>query len=467
MADDPEQELLDLCEQARDQAIGRIQDAIRIPGVSKTGTRLDEMARWLADHLARMGAEVSVHEGQIAPIVEGLVRSPDPRGRLIVYTLYDVQPADPAEWSHPPFDADIVPVGGRRHLIGRGAFNSKGPLMAFLSVVRMFQDHGIPLPVDIVFIVEGEEEIGSPSLEPFLRANAERLGACDGVLIPFLGTNPDGQTPIMLGFTGMAMVELSVTGGAWGGPVTRDVHALNGGWLKSPAWELAGALGSLRSADGSLQIDGLTPSDWWGEEEEQLVRTAVKAMDGEKILRGLGAERFRFDGDLAVQMTNLLKLPKLNIDGLMAGTPWQPGGAPPTQVPREARAYLDFRFVPGMDPQTALSELRDHLDRRGFGHVDLTVHSAYPASRCDRNHPVVGAIIDACQKHCDEVLLLPIHAGAAPLYMFTDIVGLPYAFGGLGHGGRSHAPDEFIDVDSMVDFMRSMVSFIFNFSSRV
>ncbi len=468
MAGDPEQHLLAQCDHALEAAINHVRDAIRIPGVSKTGSNLDEMARWLGDHLKQVGADVSYHDGQIAPIVEGLVRSPESRGKLLVYTLYDVQPADPEEWSRPPFDADIVPAGGGRHLIGRGAFNSKGPLVAFISVVRMFREHGIPLPVDIHFLIEGEEEIGSPSLRPFLEANADRLRAgCDGVLIPYLGTNSVGQTPIMLGFTGLGMLELSVVGGDWGGPAERDVHALSGGWLKSPAWELAGALATLRDADGSLKIDGLTVPDWWTEDDARLVREAAEVMDADKILRDLGAKRFRFDGDLAVQMTNLLKRPKLNIDGIMAGSPWLPGDAPPTQVPRRACAYLDFRFVPGMDPQVATNELRGHLDRHGYSHVDLTVHSTYPASRCDPTHPVVESLVDACRKHSDDVLLLPIHAGAAPLYMFTDIVGVPYAFGGLGYGGRSHAPDEFLDVDSIGDFMRSMISFLFLFSSRV
>lgn len=466
MFEQAERLMLDVCAESLGQTIEDIQRAIRIPGVSKTGDRLDEMARWVGDYLAELGAAPIFHEGKIAPIVEAVATSGTSRGRLLFYTLYDVQPADPAEWASPPFEGRIVETQGRRHLIGRGAFNSKGPLVGFLSVVKLFRERGIPLPVDIHFVIEGEEEVGSPSLPGFILDNKQRLDACDGALIPYFGTDAAGRTVIRLGFNGLGFIELSVSGGDWGGPARQPVHSLHGGWLASPAWELVRALASLRSENGEFVCDGLETPDWWGADEDRMIAEAASILDAGTILSELGAERFRVEGDLARQFEYLLRKPTLNINAMSSGIV-PDAGQPATQMPREARAFLDIRFVPGMDPHATIRRIREHLDRRGFKHVDMTVRGAYPGSRCDRRHPAVAAIETACRQHSGQVALLPFHSGAAPLYLFSEVAGLPYAFGGLGYGGKSHAPDEFLDVDSMVDYMRSMVSFLFRFAERL
>ena len=162
MTIDAERRVLSAIDESFDRAIDDIRDAIRIPGVSKSGERLEEMANFVADYLRSLGADVSLHPGKVAPIVEGELRSPGAAYTLLFYTLYDVQPADPDEWTSPPFSAEIVnDEQGQRRLIGRGAFNSKGPLIGFFAVVRAFQDAGVALPVNIHFLIEGEEEIAA------------------------------------------------------------------------------------------------------------------------------------------------------------------------------------------------------------------------------------------------------------------------------------------------------------------
>jgi acetylornithine deacetylase/succinyl-diaminopimelate desuccinylase-like protein len=461
MTSDDERLVLAAVDRRFDATIEEIRDAIRIPGISKSGERLDEMAGWVGTYLRTLGADVTLHPGQVAPIVEGVLRSPGAQYTLLFYTLYDVQPAAAEEWTSPPFAAEILPdpKGGRR-LVGRGAFNSKGPLVGFLSVVRAFREAGVPLPVNIHFLIEGEEEIGSPSLEPHIRSHLDRFRRCDGAFLPYLGTNTRGETPIRLGFKGLGFIELSVSGGDWGGPAKHDVHAMHSAWLASPGWELLSALSTLQTRDGTLTIDGLPPPPGPGEEDRALMTEAARQLRPETFLEELGARRFKRDCRFEDQLAHFLFDPTLNLDGFWVGTT-PPGTEPATHLATRANAILDLRFVPGMETEPTLAHIREHLDRRGFGHVEMKVRGAYPASKCSPDEPVVQALVASCRRHSDQVTVFPMHAGAAPLYLFTDVIGIPFAFGGLGHGGRPHAPDEYLSVESMRDYFRCVTSFLF------
>ncbi|MBL8701733.1 MAG: M20/M25/M40 family metallo-hydrolase [Alphaproteobacteria bacterium] len=449
--------------------IEEVRAAIRQPSVSATGEGVEAMAAWVRDYLAACGAEAGLARIDGAPIVEGeLAAGGGIRPRLLFYELYDVQPAAGQRgWSVDPFAAEIVTAAdGRRRLVGRGAFNSKGPLVAALAVFRCFRDAGVELPVDLRFLIEGEEEIGSPSLAPYIARNRAALAACDAAFIPYFGTSSRGDTILRLGFKGLVLLELSVTGGAWGGPARGDVHALHGAAFASPSWQLVRALASLVDADERLHAGVLgamipPPSD----ADRALVAAAARDFDVDAYRRELGLERFKGAGTADDVLQALMFDCTVNIDALAAGS-IPPDGDPPTVVPRVARAFLDLRLLPGMDPQAAVAALRRHLDDRGFAHVDLRVRSAYPASRATVGEPVVKALVEAARAEAPKLIVLPIHAGAAPMHVFTEMIGIPYAFGGVGHGAGSHGPDEYILVDDVAPFMRTVARFLFRFAER-
>jgi acetylornithine deacetylase/succinyl-diaminopimelate desuccinylase-like protein len=155
----------------------------------------------------------------------------------------------------------------------------------------------------------------------------------------------------------------------------------------------------------------------------------------------------------------------LNIDALAAGQ--ADGGADPaTLIPRRALAHADLRLVPGMTVDGTLALLRAHLDRRGFTHVAIEMKAGYPASKTSPREPVVAALLAACRRHGENVTVFPIHAGAAPMYVFSDIIGRPFAFGGLGHGLGAHAANEYLSVESLRPYFRSIASFLFEFAER-
>jgi acetylornithine deacetylase/succinyl-diaminopimelate desuccinylase-like protein len=318
--------------------------------------------------------------------------------------------------------------------------------------------------VNLTLLIEGEEEIGSPSLKSYIETNRDRLRRCDAALIPYLGTNAIGETPIRLGFKGLGFLDLWVEGGDWGGPVGHDVHAMHAAWVGSPAWELIAALSTLHR-DGVLAIDDVPPPPGPNASDRALIREAAKALSPASFLRELGVTRFKHDGDFETTLTHFMFDPTLNIDGMWVGsTPV--GTEPPTQLVRRASAVLDLRFVPGMDIAETERAIRRHLDRRGYAHLQMRLRNAYPASKAALEEPVVQALIAACRRHSERVTVFPMHAGAAPLYLFSDVIGIPFAFGGLGHGGRSHAPDEYVMLDSMRDYLNAMASFLFEFANQ-
>jgi acetylornithine deacetylase/succinyl-diaminopimelate desuccinylase-like protein len=444
-------------------SVQEIRAAIRQPSVSRTGEGIAAMAEHVAAELRGLGAAVRLAPGLHAPIVEGVLHRSDALPTLLFYDLYDVQPAATQPgWSVPPFAAEIVEdATGRRRLVGRGAFNSKGPLIGSLATLRAFAEAGIRLPCNIRFLIEGEEEIGSPSLKAYISDQHAALAACDAAFIPYFGTNARGETIIRLGFKGLMLLELRVTGGEWGGPARGDIHALQGALVDSPSWHLVRALASLVDATDRLALDGLaslTPPP--EQQDRDLIAAVAPHVDLQSYAAEIGATRLKQTASL----TDLMFDNTLNIDALTAGA-IESSDAAATLIPRTARAFTDLRIVPGVAPPAVFDLLRAHLDRRGFQHVQLHLRSSYPASRCMQDEPVVAALIGACRQHAEQVRVFPIHAGAAPMHVFSDVIGIPYAFGGVGHGAGAHGPNEYIMLDDIAPFMKMVASFLFRFGA--
>lgn len=460
-----ESRVLARIEARRDASLAEIRDAIRQPSVSRTGEGLAAMADKVQAALQQLGARAWQSPGAVAPIVEGTLTTTAHLPTLLVYDLYDVQPAaGQPGWSVPPFEAALVTdPAGRSRLVGRGAFNSKGPLFGLLGALRAFAEAGAALPCNLRFLIEGEEEIGSPGLAPHIMRHREELTACDAAFIPYFGTDAAGATILRLGFKGLVLLEFRAAGGDWGGPARGDVHALHGAQVDSPAWRLVHALASLTDASGRLAIDGLDALVPPPEADDlALIEAVASRHDLDAYARGIGVARLKPLGDSAAHLRELMFTCTLNIDALQAGR-IEEGDAAATFIPRTARALADLRVVPGVAPEAAVALIRDHLAHRGFPEVEVLVRSAYPASRARSTDAVVRALVAACAAEAPDLRVFPIHAGAAPMHVFPDLLGIPYAFGGVGHGGLAHAPDEYILVDDITAFMRSMARFLFRF----
>ena len=394
------------------------------------------------------------------PVVLGEIAGPPGASRLLRYGMYDVQPAEEADWSAPPFAAEILdlPDVGPA-VVGRGTANSKGSLASFFCALDLLHATG-GVPVSIGFMVEGEEELGSPHLPLVARERAADLAADAGVDFDLCG-DLAGAADLIMGCKGLLSLEIECRSGDWGGP-SRPLHSSEAAWIASPVWALVHALSSIIGPDESSRIrellDGAAPPT---DGDRALVRELAARFDPEQHLKEAGAARFKLDGTPEEMLEILIFRPTANIDGLEAGYTG-PGGK--TIVPNVARAVLDVRLVPDLEPDGATEAVRDHLDEHGFGMVEVKQLDSYPWSKADPDNAVAGAMRASYARLGRRPLPYPMAPWCAPFYVFDRILGLPWATGGLGYSNGAHGPDEFATVDGLKEHILGVAEFLLAFA---
>jgi len=370
---------------------------------------------------------------------------------LGLYFMYDVKQADPAEWSSPPFEAALLdkPALGKI-IMGRGAVNQKGPEAAFLAALHAIRGSGKKLPVNLVFVAEGEEEIGSPHFPQVVR-QTEVLAAlkkCVGIFMPSASQGLDGQVTTTLGAKGVIECELTSSGERWGRGPRKDVHSSNKARLDSPAWHLVEALASLVSPDGNdPAIEGYAAKARpLSAAEKKMIAEAARRMSEADAKKLLGVQHWVHDVSWEQALELLVSRPTVNIEGLVGGYTG-PGGK--TILPGKAVAKLDLRLVPDMTAAEALAALKAHLAKKGFGDIDVNMTGGYDPTSTPADAVIIRVETAVYRRGGIEPVVLPRNAGSWPGYVFTgDPLRLPAGHFGLGHGSGAHAPDEYYVIES-------------------
>ncbi|MDQ3397521.1 MAG: M20/M25/M40 family metallo-hydrolase [Deinococcota bacterium] len=439
--------------------LARIQRFVKQPSISADGTGITEMAALLQEEIRDLSGSSRLFKTNGHPVVYGEINAGAAK-TLLVYGMYDVQPVEGESWMVPPFSAEIVDLPDvGRSVVSRGAYNTKGPLAGFFNALHAAQRTG-PLPINIKFLIEGEEEMQSKHLKDVVRANHDLLKA-DYAYFPFYSEDPQGKPMVFLGVKGILFFELVAKGGDHGGPVGRDIHGSNAVWFHNPAWDLIQALSSMMSRDQKhILIDGFYDDvDPPSSEDEALLAALGKTFTAQTELDTQAVKRFKYALEGVPLLKKYLYQPTLNIDGLVSG---HYGAGTKTVIPHEARAKMDIRMVPAMQPERVIRLVRDHLDRHGFEHIDMEVNDSYSWAKTPASNPAAQAMIHAMQALGTDPEVWPHLAGSAPFYLFTKELGLPLAEGGLGHGGRPHSPDEYATVGGMKRFEASVLHFLYN-----
>lgn len=419
---------------------------VRQPSVSAQNRGIIEMAEMLAGDLRALGfRDVAIVPTKGHPGVFGFYDAGAPR-TLVVYMMYDVQPEETG-WKVPAFDGAMVdhPLG--RVLMARGATNQKGPERAFLNAVDSIIRTRGKLPVNLMIVAEGEEELGSPNFPQVIDAYEARLRTGDGVFFPLNAQSADGDVSLPLGVKGILVAEFEAIGGPQGGPKNAEIHSSLKAIVDAPAWRLTHALASLTSPDGNtILVPGYydairQPTD----AEQRLANAAVGTpAQNEGLRRALGVDQF-IDGlsgrDL---LSRLLFTTTININGLWSG---YIGEGMKTILPHVARARIDSRLVPDQTPDAQLALIRKHLDAQGFSDVKVRKISGYGPAQTQPDTPIVTASISVFNKHDATPSVMPRLAGSAPYYIFTERLGLPMVMGAIGHGSGAHAPNEYMLID--------------------
>ena len=380
-----------------------------------------------------MGLESQVYETPGHPLVVAKGPQVEGRPRVLIYGHYDVQPVDPLSlWTSKPFEPEIR--DGR--IWARGATDNKGQLFAHLLGVAKSLEKDGELPVNLTFLFEGEEEIGSPNLAPFLKANRELL-ACDVIAVSDTGMVAPGVPTMSYGLRGIACCEIVVKGPA------RDLHSgLFGGGVANPATAVARLVASLHDRDGRVAIDGfyddVRPLASW---EREMWATVPGVTDADFLEVTGSPELFGEKGYTSSERT--WARPTAEVNGIGGG---YQGEGSKTVLPAEAMAKFSFRLVPDQEPEKVLEQVRRHLLTHCPPGVTVEFHVGHDgAPYLSDPHNSFGKAAQRALKKafdCDPVLIR--EGGSIPIIeSFRQILGVDTLLLGLAlSDAQIHSPDE-------------------------
>ena len=438
-------------EKRHDEDVKRLQTWIRQPSIAAENRGMNEGCQLMIEMLREAG--FSSVKGMPTDGQPGVFATLDAGARKTfgLYFMYDVKQADPAEWSSPPFEAALLDKPGLGKIImGRGAVNQKGPEATLLAAFHAMRGAGRKMPINLVFVAEGEEEIGSPHFPQVVGSPdvAAALKKCDGVFMPFASQGLDGDVSMFLGAKGVIECELTSSGERWGRGPRKDVHSSNKARLDSPAWHLVEALASLVSPDGNdPAIEGYArKARPLSDAEKSMVAEAARRMNEADAKKLLGIAHWVHDASWEQSLELLVSRPTVNIEGLVGGYTG-PGGK--TILPGKAVAKLDLRLVPDMTAAESLALLKAHLAKKGFADIDVNMTGGYDPTSTPADSAVIRAATAVYKTNGIDPVILPRLAGSWPGYVFTgERLRLPAGHFGLGHGNGAHAPDEYYVIES-------------------
>jgi acetylornithine deacetylase/succinyl-diaminopimelate desuccinylase-like protein len=431
--------------------VRRLQEWIALPSIAAENRNFpqgpDYMAK-LAQDAGFTGVKLIPTSGK--PGVFGRIDA-GARTTMAIYFMYDVKQFVPEEWSSPPLEARLVQKEGLGTVcMGRGAVNQKGPENSFLSALMAFKAAGKKLPVNLVLVCEGEEEIASPHFHEVIETPEvlAELKRCVGVFMPEAAQDRDGGVEVSLGAKGVVELELVSTGEKWGRGPARDVHSSLEAQVDSPTWHLVQALNTL------VEKDGHTPAvEGFFDKAQPLSAAQVRMIEEHAattseatVKRLYGVQHWVHDANWVDSLKLLESRPTINIEGLVAGYTG-PGGK--TVLPHRAVAKIDMRLVPDMTAADTLAKLKAHLAKQGFADIEVNMSGGYDPTQTDPNSKLIQTQLATYRKLGVDPQLWPRSAGSWPGYVFTGVpLNLPAGHFGLGHGTGAHAPDEYYVIES-------------------
>jgi acetylornithine deacetylase/succinyl-diaminopimelate desuccinylase-like protein len=425
---------------------------LRIPSVSARSEHNADVARaadWVATSLRSAGLDAKIHQTKGHPVVVGEWRKAGAGApTILVYGHYDVQPAEPLElWHSPPFEPTIR--DGR--IYARGSVDDKGQLLLHVKALEAHLKTRGKLPVNVIVLAEGEEEVGSENLEMFIEAHKDLL-ECDGVIISDSAMFAPGLPSILSSLRGLAYFQIDVKG------PSGDLHSGSyGGAVVNPAMALARILATFHDADGHIAIPGFYDSvrEW-----PEAVRTQMRSLpftdDG--FLHEVGAPALGGEKGYST-LERIWTRPTCEVNGLLSG---YTGEGAKTVLPAVAMAKVSCRLVPDQDPTQIEAAMKAHVARVAPKGVTVTVthlHGGRPW-RADLDGPLFDAAKRALKAAFGREPVITGEGGSIPVVGdFQRILGAPVLLVGFGlPGENAHAPNEWMSDENFVKGMRAIAA---------
>ncbi len=435
-------------DQEAEPLIQDLCDLLAQPSISAQNVGMDECAGKLAAMMRDSGIASEILPTEGYPVVYGELHAGDDLPTLAIYGHYDVQPPEPLElWKTPPFQ----PTRVGDYIYARAATDDKGNLVAtFKAVEALLRTHG-KLPLNVKFFFEGEEEIGSPSLEGFLKAHKGRLAGADATILCDRGVHESGRPHIFLGNKGIIKAELELHG------PRRDVHSSQAPIMPSPVWDLINLLHQVKPDGRTVAVPGfydqvVPPSPV----ERELIEGIPFSV--EEYRRDYGLDRLLVEGTPVELLTELLYKPTFNLQGIFGG---YTGPGSKTILPAKATAKIDVRLVHAMTAEDTIAKVKAFFAERGYeANLEITGETEeYKVS--PENQVVQTAIRAARQAYGQEPVVWPMLEGSGPLALFPEILGTPTFIIGLGapfSTANTHAPNENIGIRQYLTGIKMMAT---------
>jgi acetylornithine deacetylase/succinyl-diaminopimelate desuccinylase-like protein len=441
-------------------ALDLLKQYLKFPTVSAQNMAIPETVDFVVKMITEAAGEAEVLDDLGGnPVIYGFFpagSNGDSTKTLLFYNHYDVQPPDPLdEWESEPFE----PTVREGKLFARGVADNKGDLVARLTAIKVLHNLQGGLPCNIKFLIEGEEEIGSPNLAPYLEKYRDRFQA-DACIWEFGGKDEQDRISMVAGIKGMAYLELTCFG------ADIDMHSSVGAYVDNAAWRLVQALATMKNQQNEILVEGFFDGI---EETSDSVKQAVHALpfNEDAVLSLYGLKRPLITKAKGEDPREAMVLqPTMTICGLVSG---YTGEGAKTVLPKSAKAKVDCRLVPGQDPNHILECVQHHLEKHGFNDIKVTMVNGQKAYRSDFNHPFISHVMEtATLVYGKEGILAPNSAGTGPMFEFGEKLQLPIVSTGVGWvGSKAHAPNESIRLQDFEDGIVHMAIMLQGFSAAL
>lgn len=433
-----DEKILKYIDEHQDEYVKVIQTLCQQPSQASTGEGIADMVELVQKYLKEVGAEPQLCKTPGNPVIYAHIKGESDH-TFGFYDHYDVQPVDPIElWDDDPYSA-VIKDGV---IYARGVADNKNGLATKLCAVDAYMKVYGKLPCGVKFFVEGEEEIGSPSLEYFAEHYKDLLD-CDGFNWESGWKEVGGAPEIHLGNKGLLYVEYKVK------TAKMDAHSCNATIVKNPAWRLIQFLNTLKDPETDrILIDGFY-DDVIPPTAEDIENMKEDNFSEQDLMDYLGIDGFINDLHGVELLTKNYYMPTANICGIVSG---YTGEGSKTVLPGEASAKMDFRLVPGQDPKKMLELLKAHMHKHGFDDVELIVHSAQEPFRSAPDSPFIKAVYKTLDELFGKPVVHYMVSGTSPMPVFCKEKNIPSAmFGCISSTANIHAPNEHLAVSSYMD----------------
>jgi len=432
---------------------------LKIPSYTSNREGIKEAKDFVASYISNFCEKVVEIEGEMNPLLLAEVDG-DISDRLLIYMMYDTQPVNKEkEWMKNPFGAEITDLPKPldklgKVIIARGAYNSKTPLLCFLNVVKLLKEEE-KLPISLLFLIDGEEEIGSPTLLNTLKIKKNMFNSCTDAYYPSIKQDLKGVSVLKLGYKGIVTLSLKVSSD------NAEPHSAFSSMIPNPAQDLIFVLNSIYS-ENKFKINSLSVPFKMTKKENKIIDDLMESLDLGVVKEKAGIKQTLID-DPKLSFIDYLFNPTFNISTLKSG--YLDNGVK-NMVANKAECNIDIRFAHDVSADLIFEEIKkkvNNLTRNLKSSFEIIQNMGYDRSKVREDSILVKSLVDSFKELGFTTQIWPTSAAAAPLSQIQSQLGLNFIVGGLGIGGYAHAPNEFVQVNSIQNTRLSNYLFLKNY----